>query len=324
MGGFHCPLGAMSPGNEGCIRCGLCTAGTKDEYAKAADMLRTYIREHAPRPRRMEKIAVCGKGGVGKSTISAGMARSLADLGYRVLVLDTDESNPSLARMLGLPASEKALRNMDNRMAAPDSLPWIREDMALSDIPAEYVSSSGNLMLVTAGKIEDPFSGCACASGALAQLLMMNLQLSEGEIVLADIEAGVESFGRGTERGADTVIAVIEPSVDSLEVAGKIRYMAEGLGIARFRAVINKVPDGETAELVADMLSERGIRYLGSLLLSKDIARHAMRGTPLEKSGQDYLMIENMLKLLLDENEMDYPIDNGTEREALQQTWEKY
>ena len=63
MGGFHCPLGAMSPGNEGCIRCGLCSAASKADYAKAADILRAYIREHAPRPGRAEKIAVCGKGG---------------------------------------------------------------------------------------------------------------------------------------------------------------------------------------------------------------------------------------------------------------------
>lgn len=308
MGGFHCPMGAMAPGTEGCIRCGLCSASTGEEYAEAADRLRAYIREHAPRPRRAEKIAVCGKGGVGKSTVCASMARSLADLGYRVLVLDTDESNPTLARALGLPACANALRNTGLRPEPVTGLPWIREDMVLSDIPPEYVSRTGDLMLVTAGKIEDPLAGCACASGALAQALMLNLQIGDGEIVLADIEAGVESFGRGTERAADTVIAVIEPSVDSLEVAERIRYMAEGLGISRFRAVVNKVPDEETAELMQDMLSEREIRFLGSLPLSKDVSLHALKGTPLEKTDPAYLDIERMLKLFLDENEMDYPL----------------
>ena len=308
MGGFHCPLGAMSPGNTGCIRCGLCTAATREQYAEAAEMLRAYIREHAPQPRRIEKIAVCGKGGVGKSMISAVLARSLADLGYKVLVLDTDESNPTLARALGLPACGNALRNMNNRSEPTDSMLWIREDMSLSDIPAEYVSSSGDLMLVTAGKIEDPFAGCACTSGALAQLLMMNLQLSDGEIALADIEAGVESFGRGTERGADTVIAVIEPSADSLEVAERIRYMAEGLGISRFRAIVNKVPDEDTAEIMLDLLSEREIRFLGCLPLSRDVSLHSQKGTPLQKTDSAYLEIDRMLKLLLDENEMEYPL----------------
>ncbi len=301
-------MGAMSPGNDGCIRCGLCTASGREEVAAAAEVLRAYIREHAPRPRRAEKIAVCGKGGVGKSTVCAALARSLADLGYTVLVLDTDESNPALARALGLPACGTALRNTGLGPEPADSLPWIREDMTLSDIPEAYVSSSGNLRLVTAGKIEDPLAGCACASGALARLLMLNLQLSDTEIVLADIEAGVESFGRGTERGADTVIAVLEPSVDSLEVAEKIRYMAEGLGISGFRAVLNKVPDGETAELMQDMLAEREIRYLGSLPLSRDVSLHALKGTPLEKTDPTYLRIEEMLKLFLDENEMDYPL----------------
>ena len=308
MGGFYCPMGAMSPGNDGCIGCGLCTASGREEYAAAADRLRAYIRDHVPLRRRTEKIAVCGKGGVGKSTVCAVLARSLADLGYRVLALDTDESNPTLARALGLPACGNALRNTGLRPEAAVSMPWLREDMSLSDIPPEYVSSSGNLMLVTAGKIEDPLAGCACASGALARTLMLDLQLAEGEIVLADIEAGVESFGRGTERAADTVIAVIEPSLDSLEVAEKIRYMAEGLGISQFRAVVNKVPDAETAERMQEMLSEREIRFLGSLPLAGDISRHALTGTPLEKTDPSYAAIGRMLELFLDENEMEYPL----------------
>ncbi|MBQ6602441.1 MAG: P-loop NTPase [Eubacterium sp.] len=308
MGGFHCPLGAMSPGNEGCIRCGLCSAASKADYAKAADILRAYIREHAPRPGRAEKIAVCGKGGVGKSTVTAVLARAFADLGYKVLVLDTDESNPTLARQLGLPSRKKPLRNMDSRFEQTESLPWIRQDMTFADIPPEYVSAAGNLMLVTAGKIEDPFAGCACALGALAQLLMLNLQLSEGEVVLADVEAGVESFGRGTERGADSVIAVTEPSLDSLEVAEKIKYMAEGLGISRFRVIVNKAPDEETAEFVTDMLTEKDIRYLGWLPLAKDVSLHSLKGTPLSKTDGTYRQLEDMLKLFLDENEMDYPL----------------
>ena len=308
MGGFHCPLGAVSPGNEGCIRCGLCTASAAEEYAEAADRLRAYIRANAPRPRRMEKIAVCGKGGTGKSTVTAAMARNLTDLGYRVLVLDTDESNPTLARALGLPACASPLHDTDVRAETAESLPWIRQDMTLSDIPPAYVSSAGGLMLVTAGKIEDPFAGCACTMSALARLLMLNLQLNEGEIVLADVEAGVESFGRGTEQGADTVLAVLEPSLDSLEVAERIRYMAEGLGISRIRAIVNKTPDDATAERMLELLAEREIRYLGSLPLSADVSLHALAGTPLEKTDPTYREIGRMLKLFLDENEMDYPL----------------
>ena len=91
MGGFHCPLGAMAPGTEGCIGCGLCSADSKAEYAKAAELLRAWIREHAPRPAAVRKMAVCGKGGVGKSLLTAVFARSFAGFGYRVLVVDTDD-----------------------------------------------------------------------------------------------------------------------------------------------------------------------------------------------------------------------------------------
>ncbi len=308
MGGFHCPLGAMAPGTEGCIHCGLCTAGTREAYAKAAEKLRAYIRENVPRPRRVEKIAVCGKGGVGKSTVTAAFARAFSSLGYRVLVLDTDESNPTLARALGLPPCESMLKRPDSRFEPAESPSWLREDLDISDIPADYLSAAGNLMLVTAGKLEDPFAGCACSIGALAQLLMLNLELQEGEVVIADTEAGVESFGRGVERGADTVIAVAEPSLDSLEVAEKVKYMAEGLGISRFRTILNKVPDEETAELLTEYLEGKDIRYLGWLGQEKEVVRHGLAGTPLDKTEDAYLKLENMLKLFLDENEMDYPL----------------
>ncbi len=140
---------------------------------------------------------------------------------------------------------------------------------------------------------------------------MRNLRLNEGEIVLAGTEAGVESFGRGTEQGADTVLAVLEPSLDSLEVAGRIRYMAEGLGISRVRAIVNKTPDEATAERMLELLAEREIRCLGCLPLSGDVSRHALEGTPLEKTGPSYREIGRMLTLFLDENEMDHPLRTG-------------
>ncbi len=309
MGGFHCPLGAMAPGTEGCIGCGLCSAKEKAEFAAAAEKLRAYLKEHAPRPAVIRKMAVCGKGGVGKSLLTATFARVLAGFGYRVLVLDTDESNPTLARALGLTPPEKCLRSVDDRYDPVECGDWIRDVMTIDEIPAEFISFSedGQIALVTVGKIEDPFQGCACKFGLLARELMLNLQLSEREIVIVDVEAGVESFGRGVERGADTVIAVAEPSMDSVEVAEKVRYMAEGVGIARVRVIANKVPSEEIGEALLELLAERDIRYLGYLPLGKDVSMHALTGTPLAETDETFRRIRDMLVLLLDENEMEHP-----------------
>ena len=308
MGGFHCPLGAIAPKTEGCIGCGLCSASTKGEYASAADKLRAYLREHVQRSDRVRKIAVCGKGGVGKSSVSAIFARALADYGYKVLVLDTDESNPVLARNLGIEPPERTLTFSDGPLSPFPCTDWLKDSFRLCDIPAEYCSKSGSLMLAVAGKIEDPFQGCACTFSTLAREFTQNIILEDGEIVIADIEAGVESFGRGMERGVDTVIAVMEPSYDSLEVVKKIRYMAEGVGISRLRAVVNKVPDCEMTETVLEALQENNIKYLGTVMADASAPKRAFRGEIPSKEDRIYRETAELVRLLLDENEMDYPL----------------
>ncbi len=308
MGGFHCPLGAIAPKTEGCISCGLCSAAAPEEFSAASDKLRAYLKEHAQICGKIRKIAVCGKGGVGKSTITAIFARALADYGYKTLVLDTDESNPALARTLGLAAPQKNLVFTDNESTPVLCGSWLKDSFSLSDIPEEYRASSGNLMLTVAGKIEDPLQGCACTFSALSTEFMQNLTLADGQIALADIEAGVESFGRGVERGVDTIIIVLEPSLDSLEIAGKIKYMAEGIGISRIRAVINKVPDAEMAEMIFDALAENEIRYLGAVMTDKDAPKRAFAGKIPAKTDEIYKSTAALLRLLLDENEMDYAL----------------
>ena len=100
MGLFHCPLGAVSCGDEGCIQCGLCSAATAQEKKAAAEKMRSWIREHGSTRSdiKIRKIAVCGKGGAGKSTTSALLSGSLEMLGYRSLILVTDSSNGGLWR----------------------------------------------------------------------------------------------------------------------------------------------------------------------------------------------------------------------------------
>jgi len=312
IGSFHCPIGAAAYGSPACIQCGLCCAVTKEDLVEAARKMREYIRgTAAEKAGLIRKIAVCGKGGTGKTTTASLLARALVSFGFGVLVVDTDESNPSLHRLLGLGREPRALGELLPRGASGGDTAarpnWLnRDEIAFTDIPDEYICRNGNLSLMVAGKIEEPLAGCACSIEVLARELMMNLAPKSNEFVVADLEAGVESFGRGLEQGVDTVIAVVEPSFDSVKVAAGVQYMAQGLGISRVRAVLNKVPDRQTERELMKSLSREGIRYLGSLPADADIARASLLGILPEKS-EAFERMRVLTGLMLDEAEIDHP-----------------
>lgn len=312
IGTFHCPIGAATYGTAACIQCGLCNAATKEDLVNAARKMREYIRGLATeKVGLIRKIAVCGKGGTGKTTTASLLSKALVSFGFGVLVVDTDESNPSLHRLLGLGGEPKALSELlprgalsENSVARPS---WLNKDeIEFADIPDEFVCRKGRFSLMVAGKIEEPLAGCACSIDVLARQLMMNLAPKMDEFVVADLEAGVESFGRGLEQGVDTVIAVVEPSFDSVKVAASVHYMAQGLGISRIRAVLNKVPDRQTECALIKSLSREGIRYLGSLPSDAEIARASLLGSLPEKC-EAFERMRVLTGLLLDEAEIDHP-----------------
>ncbi len=302
MGLFHCPVGAVGRGGDGCIDCGLCTATSKEQRQAATEKIRAYIRTHAERSpnRQIRKIAVCGKGGAGKSTVTALLSAALAQMGYGCMVIDTDHSNGGLWRKLGLAAPPVPVFDL----AEEKKEPWMEADPLYFDmIPPQAVGRAGNRWLMTTGKIEDPLQGCACVLGAYAQNLLQNLCPRERQLVLADQEAGVESFGRGIETACDTVLIVVEPSSESIELAGTIQYMAQGIGIRRVRAILNKVEDEDQAEYMEDALAEAGVRYLGALQAQKPLRTANLKGAALDPAGTG---IRQIAKYLLDEAEMRY------------------
>lgn len=307
MGLFHCPIGAVGYGGEGCIQCGLCSAATRDEKIAATEKMRVWIREnaHLRNPDlKIKKIAVCGKGGAGKSTATALLSGALDRLGYRTLVMDTDCSNGGLWRKLGMAAPPPALSGAAEERAG--DLSFLRKDpLCFSDLGPPYMVEKGKRMLMCAGKVDDPLLGCACGIAAFAKMLIENLTPGAREIVLADQEAGLESFGRGIEQGCDTVLILVEPSNESIELAGKIQYMAQGIGIRRVRAVINKIEEEDQEDFVTEALSEMGVRYLGSLPMRKEIRNRNMRGAEITPD-MAYQWMGTIAKYLLDEAEMTY------------------
>jgi CO dehydrogenase maturation factor len=282
MGSFHCPLGSPFYEGNGCILCGLCIAETREAMVKASTKIKAYIRSQTGKRGVFKKIIVCGKGGVGKSTIVALIAEALQADDYSVLVMDMDESNPGLHRKLGLEKEPKPLINLFSPPLSAETDPdrqWIaQEELSIAEIPPEYIMESEGLKLMMAGKIEDPFQGCACSMADITRNFMDKLCLADNEIALVDAEAGVESFGRGVERSMDTVLVVVEPSFESLTVAEKIGWMADGIGIRMVRAILNKVPSEEVRKKMVGSLVMKNISQAGAVPHDHSVALSNFEG----------------------------------------------
>ena len=302
MPAFHCPMGAVYYDDEPCIDCGLCLAKTKEEMVEASKKIRDYLKSHAERKGFSQKIAVCGKGGTGKSTVVTLMANALRKEGYLVLVIDTDESNPGLYRMLGFDQQSRPLMALLDRFSSDETKPeteWLRQDeISLHDIPREFILGSYNLKFLMVGKIVDPFQGCACSMADIARGFIQKLVLRDKEVALIDMEAGIESFGRGLERGVDTVLIMVEPSFESIALAEKVSYMADGIGINRVRAILNKIPSAEIEKKIIEELEKKKVKTIGTICFDPQIGEAGLEGeTPPDNSnaGEDVRRITQLL-----------------------------
>ena len=302
MGEFHCPMGAPFYDGDGCILCGLCIATSKEEMVKASEIIRTYLRSQGERRSHFKKIAICGKGGVGKSTIVTLLGDALKEEGRAVLVIDTDESNPGLHRMLGFDKEPRPLIKLLSRFSIGEPEPdteWITQDeISVSGIPRDYMVESDGLKLMMVGKIVDPFQGCACSMADVTRDFVGKLVLADNELVIIDAEAGVESFGRGVERNVDTVLIVVEPSSTSLALAEKISYMADGMGIRMVRAILNKVASEESRRKMIEALAQKNISQIGTIHLDPRISEAEFAGLALNESQANEEMRDIARRLL--------------------------
>lgn len=208
------------------------------------------------------KVMICGKGGSGKSTLTTLLAKALAARGRTVLVLDTDESNLCLHRLLGLPLPAALMAAMGGRAGAKEHLhptlpkppagELLKESMSLADLPADCVAEAGGVKLLVVGKIERYGEGCACMIGGIAKAILARLQEAADEFILIDAEAGLEHFGRRVDAGCDLVLNVVDPSFESLTMAGRCSQLARAAGIEAY-LVLNKV-DGELLPLMTERL----------------------------------------------------------------------
>lgn len=236
------------------------------------------------------KILICGKGGSGKSTISSLLAKSMARKGYNVLVIDSDESNYGLHRQLGMELPDDFMnffggkRGMGRRIREffkkGESVSVFDKRWGINDLPEEYLTKKNGIRLLAIGKIHDFGEGCACPMGALAKTLLDNLDVTDKEIVIVDTEAGIEHFGRGVEQGCDVILVVIEPSYESLKLAGKIDEMAKSIGKTIY-FVLNKVDDDSRSAML-ESLDQSKVNVAGTVPAIADVFKAGLAGEELD------------------------------------------
>jgi CO dehydrogenase maturation factor len=237
----------------------------------------------------MVKIAVTGKGGVGKTTLAAGLARTFGSRGYRVIALDMDPS-PNLASSLSCnprdtaaitPLVEQEDLILERTGAPPEGGGLVfLINPKVDDIPDRFgIGCRDGLRLLVLGSIRTGGGGCFCPANALARRLVDHLS-GITDLLVMDMEAGVEHLGRGTTRTVEGLLVVSEPTVKSVEAAGQIVKLARDLGITRIFGVVNKVREGG-GEPFLSRLSSLGITPLGIIPFDPAVQEAEEEGVPV-------------------------------------------
>jgi CO dehydrogenase maturation factor len=234
------------------------------------------------------KIAISGKGGVGKTTLAALLAQVYADAGRNVLAVDADPS-PCLAGALGFPSELQAqlspISEMDELIyertgAKPGTTGgFFTLNPRVDDIPERFSVEYRQVRLLEMGSVDSGGAGCICPESAMLKTLFTHLLFRKDDVLILDMYAGVEHLGRATVDFVDAMLVVVEPTRRSLGTAAQIKQLAEDIGLKRLWLVGNKVRDEAEA---AFLLSETpGIPVMGTLPADMGVQEADRLGIPV-------------------------------------------
>jgi CO dehydrogenase maturation factor len=235
------------------------------------------------------KIAVSGKGGVGKTLLSATLAKIFADSGYSVVAIDADPA-PGLAATLGVPDADKItpiseMKDLvEERTGARSGEigSYFRLNPKVDDIPEKYWREHQGVKLMVMGQLKRGGSGCYCGENVLLQALVNHLLLERNEIIILDMEAGIEHLTRATAKAVDILIIVVEPGHRSIETALKIRQLARDIGVPNIVVVGNKIKSDKEKDFIIANLP--GFKFIGFIpydqaVIDSDLANLAVIGS---------------------------------------------
>jgi len=199
------------------------------------------------------KIAVTGKGGVGKTSIAAGLVFILRNQGNRVIAIDAD-SDANLGSLLGFSVSERPTPISELKKLilerTGETGAFFKLNPKVDDIPDRFSKEKNNVKLIEMGTIKRGGAGCVCPESAFLKSLLSHIFLNRNEVVIVDMEAGVEHLGRATVKAVDRFIIVIEPNQTSLDTAYKIKRLAENLNINEILVIGNKLRREEDKDFI--------------------------------------------------------------------------
>ena len=232
------------------------------------------------------KIAITGKGGVGKTTLASLLSHLFAAEGKKVIAVDADP-DANLASALGIPRdkaekirpiSDMAELIEERTGAKPGSMGGIfKLNPRVDDLPEGIGYHLNGITLLIMGKSKAAASGCYCPENVLLRRLLKHLVIERSEVVIVDMEAGIEHLTRGTAESVDAFIVVIEPGQRSIQTAKTVREMAKGLAVRKVFVVANKVRGPEDLDFIKNNIGD--MELIGSINFNHSIMEADIKGS---------------------------------------------
>jgi CO dehydrogenase maturation factor len=251
------------------------------------------------------KVAISGKGGVGKTILASLLSKIFAEAGYSVLAIDAD-SNSNLAATLGIPNPDSITpisemsALIEERTGAPPgkAASFFKLNPKVDDLPEKYSLKYNGIRLMVMGRIKKGGTGCYCPENALLQALVTHLLLGRDEVVILDMEAGVEHLGRATAKAVDKLIVVVEPGRRSVETAHRIKKLAGEIDLQNIAIVGNKVRSQPEREFLTSNLPD--LEFLGFIPYDQALVDADLANRPLlNASPQIINEVRNIYKALI-------------------------
>ena len=256
------------------------------------------------------KIAVTGKGGVGKTTLSAVLSYLFASEGKKVIAVDADP-DANLAQALGIKQSDidkiRPIADIGELIeertgAKPGSMgSMFKLNPKVDDLPEGLGFKVNGITLLIMGKAKTASSGCYCPENVLLRRLLKHLVVERDEVVVVDMEAGIEHLTRGTAEAVDAFIVVVEPGQRSIQTAHVVKEMAKGLGVKQVFVVANKVRNENDIEFLKEHMKDMDL--IGFIKFNQSVMDADIRGgSPYEGTSgvvEEIREIKNKLALMV-------------------------